>query len=427
MILSADDKRHGIFPMKLFCVFIVNLAFFGQQTVVKIELFRTGKRTKKGHMKPLNQTVTGFKESIFSTMTKLAIQNSAINLSQGFPDFDGPRWVVDLASKAMEEGKNQYAPSPGILPLRTAIAGNYKKYYGLEYDPNTEVLVTCGATEAIFCTTMAVLNPGDEVIILEPFYDSYLASLQMVGATVVPVTLHSPSFSLNFDELKAAITPKTKMLILNNPHNPTGKMFTIEELEQIARLAIKNDFYILSDEVYEFLTFERAHMPTASYANLRERTITVSSTGKTFGLTGWKIGWCCAPAEIIKAIHNVHQFTTFCVAHPLQVAMAEALANMDEYLAEFKRDYRLKRDLLVNGLKERGFNVLNPEGTYFAMALLPEGETDVEYCQKLILEKKVATIPTSAFYMKSDEGTKMIRFCFAKKDETLKAALLNLK
>ncbi len=377
-------------------------------------------------MKPLNQTITAFKESIFSTMTKLAIQNSAINLSQGFPDFDGPRWLVDLASKAMEEGKNQYAPSPGILPLRTAIAGNYKKYYGLDYDPNNEILVTCGATEAIFCTAMAVLNPGDEVIILEPFYDSYLASIQMAGAKVVPVTLHAPDFRLNFEELKSAITSKTKMLFLNNPHNPTGKMFTAEEIEKIGALAVENDFYLLSDEVYEFLTFERAHVPTACYEKLKERTITISSTGKTFGLTGWKIGWCCAPAEIIKAIHNVHQFTTFCVAHPFQVAMAEALANMDEYLAEFKRDYRKKRDLLVSGLKERGFNVLNPAGTYFTIALLPEGENDVDYCKKLIEEKKVATIPTSAFYIKSDEGTKMIRFCFAKTEATLNSALKNL-
>jgi len=377
-------------------------------------------------MKPLNHTITAFKESIFSTMTKLAIQNSAINLSQGFPDFDGPRWLVNLASKAMEEGKNQYAPSPGILPLRTAIAGNYKKYYGLDYDPNSEILVTCGATEAIFCTAMAILNPGDEAIILEPFYDSYLASIQMAGAKVVPVTLHAPDFSLNFEELKMAITPKTKMLILNNPHNPTGKMFTKEEVLKIGELAVENDFYILSDEVYEFLTFERAHIPTACYENLKERTITISSTGKTFGLTGWKIGWCCAPAEIIKAIHNVHQFTTFCVAHPFQVAMAEALANMDEYLAEFKRDYRKKRDLLVSGLKERGFNVLNPAGTYFTIALLPEGVNDVEYCKKLIEEKKVATIPTSAFYIKSDEGSRMIRFCFAKTDETLQSALKNL-
>lgn len=381
-------------------------------------------------MKPLNQTVSAFKESIFSTMTKLAIQNAAINLSQGFPDFDGPKWVVDLASKAMEEGKNQYAPSPGILPLREAISKNYKKYYGLDYDPNTEVLVTCGATEAIFCTAMAILNQGDEVIILEPFYDSYLASIQMAGATVVPVTLHAPEFSLNFDELKKAISPKTKMIIVNNPHNPTGKMFTDSEIEQIGDLAIKNDFYILSDEVYEFLTFDRPHVPTAAYKNLKERTITISSTGKTFGLTGWKVGWCCAPAELIKAIHNVHQFTTFCVAHPFQVAMAEALSNMDSYLAEFKRDYKAKRDLLVSGLKECGFNVLMPAGTYFAMALLPKGEgtlDDVEYCRQLILNKKVATIPTSAFYIKSDEGKKMIRFCFAKTDQTLNAALKNLR
>lgn len=378
-------------------------------------------------MKPLNHTVSEFKESIFSTMTKLALENEAINLSQGFPDFDGPKWIADLVSKAMEDGKNQYAPSPGILPLRTAISNNYKRFYNLNYDPASEVVVTNGATEAIFCTAMALINPGDEVVIFEPFYDSYLASLQMAGAKVIPVTLHAPDFSFNSSELKAVINKNTKMVIVNNPHNPTGKIFSEKEIEEIGKLALEFDFYLLSDEVYEFLTFEKAHIPTASFGNLRDRTITISSTGKTFGLTGWKIGWACAPKEIIKAIHNVHQFTTFCVAHPLQVAMAEALANMDEYLVQFKKQYREKRDLLVSGLKEAGFNVLTPAGTYFAIALLNEGENDVEYCQKLIREKKVAVIPTSAFYMKSNEGSRMIRFCFAKKDETLTAALTNLK
>jgi aspartate/methionine/tyrosine aminotransferase len=378
-------------------------------------------------MKPLSHTVELFTESIFSTMTKMAIENKAINLSQGFPDFDGPKWVIDLAAKAMNENKNQYAPSMGILPLREAIAHNYKRFYNFTVDPLSEVVVTTGATEAIFCTCMGLLNPGDEVVVLEPFYDSYLASIQLAGAKVVPVTLKAPHFNFDIEELKAAVNKNTKLLIVNNPHNPTGKVFSAAEIEVIGELARKHDFYILSDEVYEFLTFGVDHKPTATYGDLKERTVTISSTGKTFGLTGWKIGWAVGPAKLIKAIHNVHQFSTFCVSQPAQWAMAEALMKMDEYLVEFKADYLRKKNILIEGLKECGLNVLTPQGTYFAMALLPEGENDVEYCKKLIQNKKVATIPTSAFYLKSDEGTKMIRFCFAKKDETLFGAIENLK
>ncbi len=377
-------------------------------------------------MKHLNNIVTNFQESIFSTMTKLAVENQAINLSQGFPDFDGPSWVIELAAKALRDSKNQYAPSFGILPLRSAIAANYKRFYNLDYDPMNEVLVTNGATEAIYCTIMALVNPGDEVVVFEPFYDSYLASLQLARAKVIPVTLNAPDFTYKVEELNKAINKKTKLLIINNPHNPTGKIFTKAEMILLAELAVANDFYILSDEVYEFLTFEQAHIPTATYDNLKERTVTISSTGKSFGLTGWKIGWALGHSDIIKTIHNVHQFTTFCVAHPLQVAMAQALLNMDDYLIDFKKSYLGKRNLLVKGLNEAGFNVLNPAGTYFAMALLPDGKNDIDYCQWLIKEKKVATIPTSAFYIKSDEGSRMIRFCFAKTDETLNAALKNL-
>jgi len=384
-------------------------------------------------MKPLNHVVTEFKESIFSTMTKLAIDHEAINLSQGFPDFDGPQWIIDLAKNAMDQGnklgnvgKNQYAPSSGILPLREAISANYKRLYNLDYDPMSEVIVTNGATEAIFCTCTALINPGDEVIVFEPFYDSYLASLQMAGAQVVPVTLKMPDFSFDKEELIAAINSKTKLIILNNPHNPTGKIFSQAEIKTIAELARKFDFYILSDEVYEFLTFNETHKPTACFEDLKNRTITISSTGKTFGLTGWKIGWTCGPKEIIKAIHNVHQFTTFCVAHPLQMAMAGALSNMDDYLIDFKNKYRQKRDFLVAGLKQAGFRVLEPAGTYFVIAILNEGENDIEFCQKLIVDKKVAAIPTSAFYIKSNEGSRMIRFCFAKTEETLKKAIDNL-
>lgn len=363
-------------------------------------------------------------------MTKMANENSAINLSQGFPDFDGPSWLIELAKQALSQGhlgKNQYAPSMGILPLRKAISHNYKRFYNLDYNPETEIVVTSGATEAIFCVMRALLNAGDEVIVLEPCYDSYVASIEMCDAKIVPVTLKLPQFNFDINELKNAITKNTKLLILNNPHNPTGKVFTPEELEIIAKLAIDNDFYILSDEVYEFLTFDCKHTPTASIKNLRERTITVSSTGKTFGVTGWKIGWAAAPTQLIKAIHNVHQFTTFCVSHPFQVAMAEALMNMDDYLLDFRAAYTEKKNLLVNGLKDLGFEIIEPRGTYFVIAKTSEELDDISFCKKLILENKVATIPTSAFYLKSDEGKNLIRFCFAKKEETLRAALLSLK
>ena len=378
-------------------------------------------------MKKLNAVVDDFKESIFSTMTKMAIENQAINLSQGFPDFDGPSFVLDYAAAALTKAKNQYAPSMGTIELRSAIAKNYQRFYGLDYNPQTEIVVTNGATEAIYCTIMALVNPGDEVVVLEPFYDSYLASLRLAGAKIIPVTLKKPDFNYDINELKAAISDKTKLLIVNNPHNPTGKVFSKNELTEIGELAVKHDFYLMSDEVYEFLTFDEVkHIPTATLANLYERTITISSTGKTFGLTGWKIGWACAPANLIKAIHNVHQFTTFCVAHPFQVAMTDALLNMDQYLIDFKNDYAQKRDLLVGGLKNLGLKVSNPKGTYFAIGFLEPGQTDVEVCQKLIKENKVATIPTSAFYLKSNEGETLIRFCFAKKEETLKAAINNL-
>lgn len=384
-------------------------------------------------MKTLNYTVLGFKESIFSTMTKLSIEHNAINLSQGFPDFDGPKWIIDFAKKAMDQGhqmgsvgKNQYAPSFGILSLREAISKNYKRFYNLNYDFNNEIIITNGATEAIFCTCKALLNPGDEVVVFEPFYDSYMASVEMAGAKIVPVTLKAPTFSFDINEFQDAFNENTKMVIVNTPHNPTGKVFSKGEIKIIAELAMKFDCYILSDEVYEFLTYEEKHIPVASLKGLRERTITISSTGKTFGLTGWKIGWACGPKEIIRAIHNVHQFTTFSVAHPLQVAMAEALNNMDDYLIDFKNTYRKKRDFLVSGLKKLGFDILTPAGTYFAMAILKDGENDIDFCQKLIVEKKVATIPTSAFYIKSDVGSKMIRFCFAKTDETLINAIHHL-
>jgi len=378
-------------------------------------------------VKSVNFETQNLKESIFSTITGLALQHQAINLAQGFPDFEGPQWILDLAKSALDQGKNQYAPSFGIAPLREAIAAIYRHTYGLEFDPGKEIVVTNGATEAIYSTVRALLNPGDEVVAFEPLYDSYLASVQLAKGVLKPVTLKLPDFHFDVEELRRQITPRTKLLILNNPHNPTGRVFTRAELEGIARIAVENDLYVLSDEVYEYLTFDVPHIPIATLPGMGERTLTISSIGKTLSLTGWKIGWVCAPAPLAKAVHNIHQFISFCVAHPLQAALAQALPRLGEYLPQFRADYHARRDLLVGGLKELGFQVIAPQGTYFAIAQVPEGTSDVEYSQNLILTKKVATIPTSPFYIQSQEGKKLVRFCFAKKETTLKQALENLK
>jgi L-glutamine---4-(methylsulfanyl)-2-oxobutanoate aminotransferase len=378
-------------------------------------------------MKNLNSVVESFSESIFSTYTKLANENQAINLAQGFPDFDGPEWILKLASNALYSGKNQYAPSMGLLTLREALSELYQKNYNLKYRAQDEILITNGATEAIYSTITALVNPGDEVVVFEPFYDSYLATLKLCGAKVRVVTLRLPNFHYDLEELKKVVNEKTKLIIINNPHNPTGKVFTANEISEIGELARKYDSYILSDEVYEYLSYSSPHKPTASYDDLKDRVITISSIGKTFSLTGWKIGWAMGPSKVIHAIHHTKQFISFCTVGPLQEAFAQALPKMDEYLSEFKTDYARKRDLLCHGLKNAGYEVIMPQGTYFALVVVPDKETDLSYCSKLITDKKVATIPTSAFYMKSDEGKKMIRFCFAKKDETLNTALARLK
>jgi N-succinyldiaminopimelate aminotransferase len=378
-------------------------------------------------MKPINGAVSHFKESVFSTLTKLANKHQAINLAQGFPDFDGPAWVRDLAKVALDQNKNQYAPSSGTPSLRQAIVGHYRQFYDLSYDASEEVVVTNGATESLYCAITALINPGDEVVVFEPVYDSYVAALTLAQATIKVVTLHAPDFDYDLSTLRSVVTPETKLVILNNPHNPTGKVYTRAELTQLAALANEFDFYILSDEVYEFLTFEHSHIPIATIPGMKDRVITVSSIGKTLSLTGWKIGWACGPAELIRAIHHVHQFTTFCVAHPLQDAIAHTLPRLGDYLTEFRTLYARRRDTLVEGLRLMGFRVYKPQGTYFAVVRIPDGRQDIEYCQDLILNKKVATIPLSAFYLQSSEGRQLIRFCFAKKEETLIKAMENLK
>jgi N-succinyldiaminopimelate aminotransferase len=381
-------------------------------------------------MKDLCHTINSFKETIFSTITRRAIETDSINLAQGFPDFAGPSWIVDLAKEAMDEGKNQYCASIGIKPLRESIHNLYKNFYNLDFSADECITVTNGATQGIFLAIKAVVNPGDEVITFEPFYDSYVGSILLAGGIPVPVTLKGPGFDFNINELEKAFSDKTKLIIINTPHNPSGKIFNTEEYQQIAILVEKYDSYILSDEVYEFLTFEgQRHIPVASHPKLKKRTITVSSAGKTFEFTGWKIGWTVAPLEITHAIRMIQQFQVFCVAHPLQVAMGKAISRLDSYLPDFRNRYQEKRNFFIKGLQEAGFSPIIPNGTYFVLVPIREftDKDDFSYCMELIEKKKVASIPPSSFYLKSDEGRNYLRFCFAKKMETLKKACERLK
>ena len=381
-------------------------------------------------MRGLANRTEGFKDSIFAVMSKKANENGAINLSQGFPDFDGPDFLKESAMKFIREGHNQYPPFAGVEDLRIAIGEVYKKFYCIDYDFNSEITVTNGATEAIFATIQALVNPGDEVVVFEPVYDSYVSSIQMAGGIAVPVSLTGENFTFSDEDLNAAISEKTKLIILNSPHNPTGKVFSEKEMLVVAAAAKKADSYVLSDEVYEHLVFEGArHIPFATLEGMKERTITISSAGKTFGLTGWKIGWCCAPAQISDRIRKVHQYVTFSIATPFQLAAAEGLRNLESYLPGFRSLYQQKRDFFYDGLIELGFKFPKPEGTYFIMLPITQKTEldDISYCEKLIVENKVATIPPSAFYLKSDEGKKYLRICFAKEEATLKAALKNLQ
>lgn len=380
-------------------------------------------------MKSTATKLSDFKDSIFGVISRLAREHQAVNLGQGFPDFDGPDFMKDFVTQKMKEGHGQYAPFHGTPTLRTEVSNYYKKFYGLNYDAETQVSITVGATEAIYLVITAITNPGDEIIVLEPFYDSYVASIKMSGGVPVPVTMHAPDFTVDKAELEKAITPRTKMIILNNPHNPSGKVWAREELQMVADLALKHDLYILSDEVYEFLLFDGAkHIPTATLEGMMERTITVSSAGKTFGLTGWKIGWICANPEISRVCRLVHQYVTFSVSTPMQEAVAEGLKRLPEYLPGFVSLYKGKRDLFYAEMKKLGFEFAIPKGTYFMMVPISKKTnlSDVDYAMKLIKERKVATVPPSAFYLKSTEGSKFLRFCFAKKDETLRQAITNL-
>ena len=368
-----------------------------------------------------------FGTSIFTEMSRLAAEYQAVNLGQGFPDFAGPDFVKEAAKSAIDANLNQYAPSHGTPRLRNAIAATFEKQTGRAIDPDREVTVTSGATEAVFDAIQAFLDPGDEIILFEPFYDSYTASAAIASAVPRFVTLQAPDWSFDPDALRAAFTPKTRLLLLNTPHNPTGKVFTLPELTLIAELAQEHDVLVITDEVYDRILFDGAkHISLATLPGMWERTLTINSTGKTFSMTGWKIGYAVGPASLNAAIRSVHQFVTFASQTPFQEAMAVALETADErgYYAQLARDYAERKQALASGLEAAGFDVLPIGGAYFLMADVANRgfATDVDFCRWMAVEAGVAAVPPSAFYADPARAPLLARFCFAKRLETIAEA-----
>jgi N-succinyldiaminopimelate aminotransferase len=372
----------------------------------------------------------GLGTTIFAEMSALALRTESINLGQGFPDTDGPQSVVEAAVEAMRNGRNQYPPTVGTPELRTAVAAHQQHFYGLEYDPDTEIVVTTGATEAIASAMLALVEPGDEVVMLEPYYDSYVAVVAMAGGVRVPVTLHAPDFRIDLDALRAAVTPRTRVLLLNSPHNPTGTVLTDEEQTAIAEVAVEHDLVVVTDEVYEHLTYDDVvHRPMATYPGMRERTVTISSGGKSFSFTGWKIGWACAPPDLVRAVSTAKQFLTFATGAPFQPAIAQALALGDDYFAAFRASLQAKRDRLCDGLADVGLEVLRPQGTYFVTTDIRSiGYDDgVEFCRSLPHKCGVVAVPHEVFYDHAEVGRPLVRWAFCKRDEVLDEAVARLR
>ncbi|RSN42402.1 MULTISPECIES: pyridoxal phosphate-dependent aminotransferase [Actinomadura] len=380
---------------------------------------------------PLVERMREFGETIFAEMSALAVRTGAINLGQGFPDEDGPAAMLDIAVDAVRNGANQYPPGPGIGELREAVAAQRLDRYGLAYDPATEVFVTVGATEGIAASVLALAEPGDEVIVFEPYYDSYAAVVALAGAVRRPVTLRPVEgrFTFDPDELRAAVTPRTRLILVNSPHNPCGTVFTPDELETIAAVCREHDLVAVTDEVYEYLTFDDAvHVPLATLDGMRERTVSVSSVGKSFSVTGWKTGWVTAPAPFVRAVQSVKQFLTFAVSAPYQRAAAYALAGETAWVEELRKSLQGKRDRLVTGLEAAGFDVYRPQGTYFVQAdIRPLGFTDGRELARALPERAgVVAVPTQVFYDRPDAGAHFVRFAFCKKDEVIDAAVERL-
>ena len=377
----------------------------------------------------IKNSMREFGETIFAEMSALAVKTGAINLGQGFPDTDGPQEIAELAITAIRDGHNQYPPGLGIKKLRDAISHHQMRFYGLEFDSETEVLVTAGATEAIAASLLAICEQGDEIITFEPYYDSYAASIALAGGVRRVITLNTPDYSFSIDDLEKLITAKTKAILLNSPHNPTGKVFTHNELSQIANLCIEHDLVAICDEVYEHLVFEGQHIPLIQYPGMRDRTIQISSAGKTFSFTGWKIGWVCAQPALLDTVRTAKQFLTYVNGAPFQHAIAEALNLPDLYFDNFLEDMRVKRDCLSQGLEKAGLTTFTPQGTYFVTADIESlgYEDGKQFCLDLPVQCGVVAVPNVVFYDNKDLGSTLIRFAFCKRLDVLEEAVERLQ
>ncbi len=386
-------------------------------------------RVGSGGVKSHSTRLDGLGTTIFAEMSALALRTGAVNLGQGFPDTDGPTTIIDRAVDALRGGRNQYAPGIGVPELRAAIADHQKRWYGLVVDPDTEVAVTTGATEAIAAAVLGLVDPGDEVVVLEPYYDSYVAVIQMAGGVRRPVTLRAPDFRLPIEELRAAVTPRTTAILLNSPHNPTGTVLTRAELAAVADVAREHDLVVISDEVYEHLTFEVEHVPIATLPGMADRTLTISSGGKTFSFTGWKIGWASGPSDLVTAMLGAKQFLSYTSGAPLQPAIATALHLGDDYFDSFRARMQAQRDQLCEGLGAIGFDVFVPDGTYFATTdIRPLGFDDgLEFCRGLPERVGVAAIPHQVFYDHEEAGRPLVRWAFCKKPDVLEEAVQRLR
>jgi N-succinyldiaminopimelate aminotransferase len=370
-------------------------------------------------------------ETIFAEMSALAVRTGAVNLGQGFPDTDGPVELLDAAAAALHGGANQYAPGIGIPALRQAIARHQQRHYGIELDPDRQVVVTTGCTEAIAGALLGLVDPGDEVVVLEPYYDSYTAMIDFAGGVRRPVTLRAPDFRLDPDELAAAVSPRTKLILLNTPHNPTGRVLDADELAAVARVAQEHDLLVVTDEVYEHLALDGQHVPISTLPGMAERTLTLSSAGKSYSVTGWKVGWATGPGELVAAVTAAKQWLTFTSGAPLQPAVAHALDHQPDFPARLAASLRERRDELVGGLRAAGLTTYTPQGTYFATTDVTDlgWASGGDFCRALPGRAGVVAIPSEVFYDAPDApgaGRHLVRWAFCKRPEVIAEAVRRL-
>ena len=382
---------------------------------------------------PRNRMATRLRSippTIFSEMSALALRTDSVNLGQGFPDRDGPATALEAAVTALRGGRNQYAPGPGVPELRQAVAEHQARHYGIELDPLTQVIITAGATEAVAAAVFAFVEPGEEMVVLEPYYDSYVACIEMAGGVRRPVTLRAPDFRLDVDALRAAVTPRTTSILLNTPHNPTGAVLNRDELQAVADVAIEHDLVVVTDEVYEHLLFDgRAHLPICTLPGMWDRTVTISSAGKTFSFTGWKVGWVTGPADLVATVMAAKQWLTFSNAAPLQPAVAHALTREAGFYDDLAKELQAKRDLLVEGLRTLDLDVYEPEATYFVTTdVRAYGHPDgMAFCLALPEKAGVVAIPSQVFYDDQDEGRHKVRWAFCKDTSVVEEGVRRLR